>query len=299
MTTDQTGLEPPPALDLLGADDTDEVYQLAYQLAAWALRNGMDSELVADWVLEQPRELALPRGSRGRLNPTEHHVRSGASAAVDNYVPGHHREFDLELIDDLERRISGSGVTHERYLLGVVELCRRYETVTPVVTGPNLAEVVGVSDRTAGEVLRKWSSTLAYGFFTGVRFDGIRGHGRVWTVDPSWSPVSKPTHDKGCPRGKRCTCRRVTHLSFTAVNIDESKCDAFDEWLESLESGTGVTVTDACRATGLTRYTAKKRLQGAEGSLLLTGTYAGGRVRKRRSDGTWSWVRQGETWFVS
>lgn len=293
-------LVPPDDLDLHNACNTDEIYALAYRLAAWALREGMDPGDVVDWVLDQPRELRLPRGSRGRLNPTRHHVKQGAARAVEQFIPGLSNGFDPDPLHELAARISGSGVTHERYLLGVIALCLKYETLTPVVTGPNLSEVVGVSKSSATDVLRMWGSTLAYGFFSGVSYDGAAGHGRVWTVNPDWTPASKPVHSKGCPRGKRCSCGVANTLTYHSQlrKIGKAKCDSFEAWLQGLKPGSGVTVTDACKATGLTRYAALTRLRAAEGSLLQVGTFAGGRVRKRGPGGKWTWVNQGETWFT-
>lgn len=288
--------------DLRDAIDTDEIYTLAYQLAAWGLRAGECDEYNAvDWVLGQPHEAKLPRGSRGTLNPTAHHVTKGASRAVEQYVPGVRPDFDPEPVHALAARIEGSGVTHERYLLAVVSLCFEYQTLTPVVTGPLLARLAGVSEPVAGKVLAKWGTTLAYGFFTGVSYDGVVGHGRVWTVDPGWVPTSKPKHEPGCPRGKRCRCRvSQSGLSIFSAEKDRSpKVRQFDAWVASLGSDSRVTVTDTCKATGMTRAEATRQLQAAEGSALKTGTFSGGRVRRRSASGTWYWTQQPETWFTA
>lgn len=292
--------DPPEDLSLEGACDTDEVYDLAFKLAAWALRDGMDPGDVVDWVLDQPREGQLPRGSHARLNPTKHHVLSGATNAVDQYVPGLRPLFDPDPLHELAARIAGSGVTHEKYLLGVVALCFKYETLTPVVTGPLLALATGVGERVAGKVLSKWSATLAYGFFTNVTYDGVRGHGRIWTVDSDWVPASKPTHEPGCNRAvDRCGCRKQGHLYLQLRKIDDPKCDKFQRWVTGLKPGTGITTTDVCAASGVTRHAASKILRAAEGSLVKEGTFKGGQVRKRGSDGVYRWTRQGETWFVA
>ncbi len=291
--------------DLCEATDTDEVYMLAFKLAAWGLRNGECTEFDAvEWVLSHPHDAKLPRGSSGKLNPTKHHIVKGAGNAADSFIPGLRTgSFDPEPLHELAARIGGSGVTHERYLLGVVALCHKFSTFTPVITGPLLAEVVGVNPSNAGEVLRKWSQTLAFGLFTKVTYDGERGHGRVWSVDVGWVPTSKPKHLEGCNRSRdRCRCPGLSQNGvsiFAAVKIDPPKCDSFEVWVSGLKSGTPVSVTDTCKNTGLTRHAATKALKAAEGSLLKTGTYAGGRVRRRRSDGKFSWVRQGETWFVA
>jgi hypothetical protein len=291
--------------DLCEAGDTDELYMLAYKLAAWGLRNGECNEVDAvDWVLGHPHDEKLPRGSSGKLNPTKHHIVKGAGNAADDFIPGLRSfAFDPEPLHELAARIEGSGVTHERYLLGAVALCHKFSTFTPVITGPLLAEVVGVNPSNAGEVLNKWSRTMAYGFFTAVRYDGERGHGRIWTVDTGWVPASKPKHLEGCNRSRdRCLCPGLSQNGvsiFAAVKIDTAKCDSFDGWVAGLKSGTPVTVTDVCRAVGLTRHAAAARLREAQGTLLKTGTYSGGWVRRRGSDGVFRRIRQGETWFVA
>lgn len=294
-----------PKPDLCDACDTDDVYRLAYDLAAWGLRNGECDEYTAvDWVLNHPHEAKLPRGSHARLNPTEHHIRSGAAVAVEKFTPGLRPAFNPDALHELAARIAGSGVTHERYLLGVIALCFEYETLAPVVTGTNLARVVGVAKQNASEVLRKWSTTLAYGFFLDrPSFDGQHGHGRVWPVNVGWVPTSKPKHEPGCNRAKgRCKCPAVSQNGlpiFAAAKDRSPKVRQFEEWVTSLKPDTAVTVTDVCVATGATRYAATKQLEAAEGTLLKVGTYAGGRVRKRGADGKPRWVRQGRTWFVA
>lgn len=261
-------LNPPEDYELAGALDTDDIYRRAYCLAGWGLRNGECDEYDAvDWVLDHPHEGRLPRGSSGRLNPTAHHIRKGAEAAVENYIPGLGKAFDPEPLHELAARISGSGVTHERYLLGVIALCHKYETFTPVVTGPLLAGVVGVGAASAGAVLRKWGDTLAYGFFSGrPSYDGVPGHGRIWPVDVDWTPVSKPKHLPGCNRAKgRCQC---PGMSQSAISIFAAVKDRYGEvrqWLDSLKWKQGVTVTDACKALGVTRAEAEKILRSEEG----------------------------------
>lgn len=294
--------QPDPKPDLGDASDTDEVYSLAYRLAAWGLRHGeCDEHSAVDWVLDHPHEAQLPRGSRARLNPTKHHITSGAKSAVEDYDPQKRRSFDPGPLHELAARVSGSGVTHERYLLGVIALCLRpgYQTYTPVVTGPLLAEVVGVSKQNATEVLRKWSDTLAYGFFTRVSYDGIRGHGRVWTVNPEWVPVSKPKHEPGCNRSRaRCRCVSQNGLPiFAAVKDRSPKVRQFEEWATTLSQHTPLTVTSVARELGVTRAAATKILRDHEGTLLHEGTFKG-RLRQRGADGKFRWV-QGERWFVA
>lgn len=260
---------PPDDYDLALADDTDDIYRRAYCLAGWGLRTGACSEYDAvDWVFSHAHEERLPRGSSGRLNPTAHHIRKGAEAAVDNYVPGAGKHFDPEPLQDLAARISGSGVTHEKYLLGVIALCFKYETLTPVVTGPLLAQVVGVSRASAGEVLRKWSNTLAYGFFADrPSYDGERGHGRIWPVNVDWTPTSKPKHEPGCNRARgRCNCLELSQSAisiFTAAVKDRS--GIVRQWLDSLTWKQQVTVSDVCKALGLTRAEATKLLRSEQG----------------------------------
>jgi hypothetical protein len=291
--------------DLLHAGDTDEVYRLAYELAAWGLRNGECDEVSAvDWTLGHPCEYELPRGSHGRLNPTAHHVTKGAEAAVEGYEPWTHRaEFDPEPLHDLAERISGSGVKHERYLLGVIALCHRFQTLTPVITGPLLAGAVGVAKPVAGRVLAEWSNTLAGGLFTGVTYDGKRGHGRIWTVDPGFMPVPKLKHDPGCNRSRsRCSCRTTGDLSFTAAK-DRSPnprqpAVEFAEWLATLGRRTPLTVSDVAKQLGVTRAAATKLLRSQQGKLLDEFTHLGSMTRKRTRDGNFAQVRTGETWFV-
>jgi hypothetical protein len=305
MTTQQADRAEKP--DLCDAGDTDEIYGLAYDLAAWGLRNGECDELDAvEWVLGHAHDEKLPRGSSGRLNPTKHHIRSGAQNAAKTFIPGVQAfRFDPEPLHELAGRIDGSGVTHERYLVGAVALCHKFSTFSPVITGPLLAQVVGVNESNAGAVLSKWSKTLAYGMFTKVTYDGEIGHGRVWHVDVGWQPTSKPKHLPGCNRSRdRCVCPGLSQNGvpiFTAAKIDTPKCDSdrFSEWVSGLKSGSPVTVTSASQGTGLTRYAATKQLKAAEGTLLKSGTYSGGRVRRRSTDGTFRWMQQGETWFVA
>ncbi len=293
--------------DLCDASDTDDVYRLAYDLAAWGLRNRECTEDDAvDWVLGHPHAEKLPRGSRGSLNPTKHHITNGAKKAVAKYDPTIRGKgsYDPDPLHELAARIAGSGVTHERYLLAVISLCFKNETYTPVVTGTLLSELVGVNESSACDVLRIWSETLAYGFFTGrPTFDGETGHGRVWSVNVGWLPTSKPKHLPGCNRSKaRCQCPGMsqTALAIIAAAKDSwGKVRHFESWLATLKSGTGVSITDVCVNTGMTRYEAKKQLEAAEGTLLKTGTFAGGRVRRRGADGKFRWVNQGQTWFVA
>jgi hypothetical protein len=295
--------DPPDDLLLENAGNTDEIFHLAFKLAAWALREGMPGSEVVDWVLGQPRDGQLPRGSHARLNPTRHHVKSGAARAVENFIPGLRPAFDPVPLHELAARVSGSGVTHEKYLLGVIALCFKYETLTPVITGPLLAQMTGVADQVAGKVLRKWSDTLAYGFFTGVSYDGERGHGRVWSVDPAWVPASKPSHEPGCNRARgRCRCSGVSQngLSIYAAAKDRSpKVRQFADWVSGLKAQTPLTVTDVARELGVTRHEATKLLKEQQGKLLVDGTWPGGRVRKRDSSGNFRWTRQGRTWYTA
>jgi hypothetical protein len=295
---------PDPKPDLEDATNTDEVYALAYKLTAWGLRNGECDEYDAlDWALSHPHEAKLPRGSKGRPNPTAYHIGSGVRNAVESYDPERVGAFDPEPVHALAARVSGSGVTHERYLLGVLALCFEYKTLTPVVTGPNLARVVGVAEPTAGEVIREWSRTHAYGFFTDISYDGVGGHGRVWTVDPGWEPVSKPKHRPGCNRSKaRCSCPGLSQSAlsiFTAVKDRSAKVRQFEKWVADQKPRTPITVSDVCRMTGLSRKAATDLLRSHQGGGLLDeGTWPGGR-RRRRENGKWRWVNQGETWFVA
>ncbi|MBS1692274.1 MAG: hypothetical protein JST91_08635 [Actinobacteria bacterium] len=222
--------QPPKELDLRSAVDNEEIFLLAGKLARWALRNGVvDAGGVEEWLVSQPREDRLPRRSTGRLQATERPVRNAGKGTAEWWDPSARPEFDPEPLHALASRIAGSGVTHEKYLLGVIALCHRYETLTPTVTGRNLAEVVGVVWTTANDVLRTWSKTLAYGFFTGKTYDGVKSHGRVWTVDPEWVPVSKPKHAKGCNRARdRCSCglsQNTLHIPFRPEQICSAKCD--------------------------------------------------------------------------
>ena len=243
----------------------------------------------------------------GQLNPTRHHITKGAERAVEQYVPGlRQTRFDPEPLHELAARISGSGVTHEKYLLGAIALCFKHETLTPVITGPSLAEVVGVHEQAAYKVLRQWSSTLAYGFFTRRTYDGVPGHGRVWTVNPDWVPTSKPKHLPGCNRSKsRCQCPGLSQNgipifsaekdSYTKVRqtADDSRT-AFAEWVSTLNTRTPLDVTTVARQLGVTRYMATRLLREQEGELLLSGTYPGGwRYKNGRR------TRQPETWFVA
>lgn len=295
-------LTPPDELDLYNACDTDEIHRLAYELTAWGLRNGVVDELTAvDWALDQPRAARLPRGSSARLNPTKHHVRSGAQRAVDRFDPARMvKTFDPGPLHELAARISGSGVTHERYLLGAVSLALRFETITPVITGPLLAGAVGgVTAQAAGAVLKSWSSTMAYGFFTKVTYDGVAQHGRVWHLDVCWQPVSKPKHLPGCNRSRdRCECpglcRKTVDLSLAADNDRSSKVRQLETWLASLKPGAQVTVTDTCKALGVTRHEATRLLEGAEGGPLKYGTFTGGRVFQPGK----GYFRQGRAWFT-
>lgn len=285
-----------PRPDLTEAQDTDEIHRIAAQLAAWGLRNGhCDVDNVVDWVLDHPHEEKLPRGSHG-LNPTRHHIVTGAQYAADTFVPGlRTKQFDPTALALLGGRIAGSGARHEKYLLAAVQLCEKYETWTPVITGPLLADLTGVSENSASKVLRQWSVTLADGFFTKVTYDGIRGHGRIWHVNPDWVPVPKVVHEPGCNRSaSRCRCRKKGYLSLAADKIDNPNCDRFRAWLEAMPPNSPVTVTATCRALGITRAAATKLLREHEGTQWLkSGTYAGG--RRRTSKG---WVRQGQTWFT-
>lgn len=289
-----------PKPDLCDACDTDDIYRLAYDLAVWGLRNGECDEYTAvDWVLAHPHEAKLPRGSHARLNPTRHHVVSGAKRAVEKFDPEVRPQFDREPLHELAARVAGSGVTHERYLLGVIALCFKYETLTPAITGPLLAEVVGVSKQNASEVLRKWGDTLAYGFFTGMTYDGERGHGRIWTVNPTWTPTSKPKHDPGCNRSRaRCRCVSQNGLPIFAAAKDRSpKVRQFAEWVSTLKPRTPLTVTSVARELGVTRAAATKLLREHQGTLLDEGTFRG-RIRQRGPDGGARWV-SGERWFVA
>lgn len=295
-----TGADDKPGLE--NATNTDDINRLGYELAAWGLRHGeCDEGSALEWVLSHPHEAKLPRGSQGRANPTKHHIGNGVRDAVDGFNPdlvlvGKPR-FDPEPLRRLAARISGSGVTHERYLLGVIALCHRHTTLTPVVTGPSLADAVGVSKQKATDVLRKWNQTLAYGFFTGVSYDGEPGHGRVWAVDPGWQPISKPKHLPGCNRSRsRCQCPGVsqTGLPIFVATKDRSPImrqtgrdtgAEFNRWVSGLEPRTPLTVTLVAGELGVTRYAATKLLRGAQGGLLDEATAKG--------------RRRGETWFVA
>jgi hypothetical protein len=294
---------PDPKPDLGDASDTDEIYDLAYRLAGWGLRKGeCDEHSAVDWVLDHPHEAKLPRGSHARLNPTRHHIRKGAERAAEQYVPGlRGTAFDPEPLHALAARVSGSGVTHERYLLGAVALCFKYETLTPVITGPLLAQVVGVHEQAAYKVLREWSDTLARGFFTAISYDGERGHGRTWTVDPGWIPASKPKHEPGCNRAKsRCQCPRLSQNGipiFTAEKDSYTKVRQFVEWVATLKPRTALTVTSVARELGITRAAATKLLRTHQGTILDEGTFQG-RIRQRDNDGRAQWVSS-ERWFVA
>lgn len=313
-----TGPSPKPSLE--DATNTDEVYDLAYRLAAWGLSNGECDEYSAvDWVLDHPHEAKLPRGSRGTLNPTRHHITQGAQRAADQYAPGvRTAEFDPEPLHELAARISGSGVNHEKYLLGVVALCLKYETLTPVITGPNLAEVVGVHEQAAYKVLRQWSTTRAYGFFTGVSYDGIRGHGRVWTVDPDWVPRSRPKHLPGCNRSKsRCQCPGLSQKGISIFSAEKDSYTKvrqsgagtspprqdpsaeFAEWISTLPAKTPLDATAVARQLGVTRHAATKLLREQEGGLLAEGTCPSGWTSQKDPDGRRRRARRGETWFVA
>lgn len=283
-----TGLPDHAKPSLEGAGTTDEIYDLAYRLAAWGLRNGeCDKHSAADWVLGHPHEAKLPRGSTERLQSTERHITKGAEEAARKYDPSKHRrrKFDPEPLHELAARVSGSGVKHERYYLGAIALCHRLETYTPAITGPMLAEVVGVSVKCATRVLLEWNRTLGYGFFTGVRYDGIPRHGRVWSVALDWQPTDGK-HETGCPRGKRCNCRKKGYLSLQAEQIDNPKRDTFEEWVSALKPRTSLTVTEVCRKLTLTRAAATELLRSHQGGLLDDETHPG--------SGT-----QGRTWFVA
>lgn len=294
-------LPPDPKPDLGDACDTDEIYSLAYKLAAWGLRHGECDEYSAvHWVLDHPHEAQLPRGSRARLNPTEHHISSGAARAVEKFDPEMRiTQFDPEPLHALAARVSGSEVTHERYLIGAIALCFKLETLTPVITGPMLADVVGVSKQNATEVLRKWNQTLAYGFFTGVTYDGEKGHGRVWTVNPAWVPASKPKHEPGCNRSRaRCRCVSQNGLPIFAAAKDRSpKVRQFAEWVATLKPRAPLNATSVAKELGITRAAATKILREHQGTILDEGTFVG-RVRQRGPDGRSRWV-SGERWFVA
>ncbi|MCP2626503.1 hypothetical protein NLB33_27035 [Mycolicibacterium smegmatis] len=293
-----------PKPDLTDASDTDEVYRLAYKLAAWGLRNGECDEYDAvEWVLGHAHETQLPRGSSGRLNPTEHHITKGAEKAVELYVPGLRNEFDPEPLHGLAARVSGSGVTHEKYLLGAIALCHRYQTFTPVITGRLLAEAAGVTKSAADQVISTWSKTKAYGFFTKVTYDGQRGHGRVWTVDPGWVPVSKPKHEPGCNRSaSRCRCPGLSQSAvpiFSAVKDRYREVRQFEEWVATLKPRSPLTVTAVAKQLNITRYAATKLLREQQGKLLDEFTYQGGLTWRRDAAGVRRRSRQGETWFVA
>lgn len=294
---------PEPKPDLLDAADTDEIYSLAFRLAAWGLRHGECDEANAEeWVLGHTHEDKLPRGSRRRLQSTERHVRKGAEHAAGKFIPGLAlREFDHDRLHDLAARVAGSKCRDERYLLGAIALGHRYRTTTPVITGPLLAEVVGVNDATAGRVLKRWSDTLGCGFFTGVKYDGERGHGRVWAIDSDWQPPQRSIHAPGCNRSRsRCSCRKIGDLSLAGLSkIDRPKCDTLDAWLSTLQDRAPVTVTDVCRRLGWTRAVATAELENAMGRTLDTATRPAGRARKRGPNGNWYSCRQGRTWFVA
>lgn len=260
---------------------------MAYELAAWGLRNGeCDEDDAVDWVLGHPHEPALPRGSSGRLNPTKHHITKGVESAVEKYEPWMHQTatFEPEPLHQLAARIEGSGVKHERYLLGAVALCFRFQTLTPVITGPLLADAVGVADPVAGRVLKEWSDSLAYGFFTGVSYDGERGHGRVWTVNTDWVPVSKPKHRPGCNRSKaRCRCPGAlsqNRLSiFTAAKDRSPKVRQpeaeFRDWVVDLPLGAKLTVTDVAAKLGVTRHKARTLLDDHRDELFGGASFPG------------------------
>lgn len=294
----QTKSSPPDEYALTNATSTDEIYQLAYCLAGWGLRNGMSEAEVVDWVTDQPREAALPRGSSGRLNPTRHHVESGAKAAVDNYDPniGGASNWSPEPLHELAARVSGSGTRHERYLLGAIALCHKLQTNTPVITGPMLSEVVGVNEAAAGKVLRSWATNLADGFFTDVTYDGVRGHGRVWHIDVDWLPVGKLTHEPGCNRSKsRCQCRKTVYLSLTAAKDRYTKVRQTQAWLDSLKWQQPVTATDACKALGLTRAAAAKLLESEQGRTFCANPSEAGTRRTARG----GLIRTPKTWHVA
>jgi hypothetical protein len=62
----------------------------------------------------------------------------------------------------------------------------------------------------------------------------------------------------------------------------------------SLKPGASLTVTDVCKALGVTRHAATKLLEAAEGTLLKQGTFPGGRVLQPGR----GYVRRGKTWFT-
>lgn len=303
------GTKPKP--DLFQAGDTDEIHSLANRLAWWGIENGeCGPDDAVDWVLCHPRPDMLPRGSDGRPNKTEHHVKSGARIAAENWDETKRRrkpDFNPACLEPLESRIAGSGVARERYLLAVLKLCRDHETVTPTVTGPSLADAAGVASPVASRVLKDWSGTLADGFFTSVSYDGEKGHARIWAVNLDWSPAPRFKHEPGCNRSKaRCGCRKKGYLYLQRCRDRSPKVRQFEKHVTSLSPGDAVTIKDVCRhmsAAGcaMTTYEAKQALVSEQGNLLASGTYPGGRVRKRviEPDGTRRSrvVNLPETWF--
>ena len=287
-------MKPPEGYGLTSAYDTDEIFKQALRLAGWAMRNGMPEHEVLDWVLEQPREEILQRGSRS--DKTAHHVTQGVKLAIESFDPNvaAGSDFDPEMLHELASRIAGSGTKHERYLLGVVALCHKYRTFTPVITGVNLGEVVGTSRQAAADVLRAWSKSRADGFFTKVTYDGTPGHGRVWWVDVDWQPVGLPVHEPGCNRAKsRCKCRKTLYLSDSAVKIGKAKCDT-QEWLNSLEWQQPVTAAEAATALGLTKAAAAKLLDSERGKTFESAVVEAG--TRRTATGV---TRTPRTWFVA
>ncbi len=286
-------LEPPDEYLLTEASCTEDIYRLAYCLAGWALRNGMPEWEVLDWVLDQPRELTLPRGSSGKPNRTEHHVKSGAKNAIEKFDPGLlGGSWDPEPLQELAARVEGSGAKHERYLLAAIALGLRYRTNTPVITGPLLAELAGVTKAAASRVIGLWADDLAGGLFTQVTFDGITGHGRVWTLDTSWKPLPKLIHAPGCNRARaRCSCRTSVDLSFTAA---KDRYTNQRQWLDGLQWKSLVTARDAAKELGLTLAAAEKLLRSEEGK-----TFDVGHVKAARRTARNGVVRTPRKWVVA
>lgn len=278
--------------DLFDASDTDEVNLLAYKLTAWGLRNGECTEHTAvDWLLEQPRPETLPRGSRGIHQNTLHHVRLGARKAVEKYDPTIKAyNFDAALINKLRECVAGSGCMDERYLLGALDLCDKYQTYAPVITGPLLAQVTGVSVQAAGKVLSRWRGTMAHGFFSEKSYDGQRGHGTVFSVNLDWLPVMKFKHLPGCNRAKaRCDCLSQSSRSiFVATKIDKPNCDtehAFRELVETGKPRDEFTIESVTTALAITRAAASKLLRKYQDCY-----FSGSSIpadRRRRTAETW------------
>lgn len=255
---------PDRLLDLANAPygSRSDFNRRVFILGQWLCGQGLGEDESVDWVLANVEYDGKPNGHRPLVTHT-------VSRAYEKYDPrlagGSVPPGFADEMAALYAAVEASDIRLKAHVLALIQLAINTGHNPVNASARQLAAISGKSVQKTAEAMNKMASSLAGGVLTGVTYDGVYGHSRLWHLNPGWA------------EGEGYICTGL-YISNPSTTNHEAR---FREYVEPLPMGTELTVTTVASKLGITRPRARKLLDQHVDEYFGGGFFEGERRTRR------------------